>query len=78
MAGEWKAGDLPGLIATALANSQSVRIDGPLSRLSASLNAYRQRRRANTPAGSRDNIHDHYDLGNDFFRLFLDETLTYS
>ena len=27
---------------------------------------------------SRKNIHDHYDLGNEFFKLFLDETMTYS
>ena len=32
----------------------------------------------NTPAGSRKNIHAHYDLGNEFFALFLDETMTYS
>jgi cyclopropane-fatty-acyl-phospholipid synthase len=37
-----------------------------------------QRARANTPGGSRRNIRDHYDLGNDFFRLFLDESMTYS
>lgn len=34
--------------------------------------------RRNTPSGSRRNIVEHYDLGNDFFRLFLDETMTYS
>ncbi|HEY7268439.1 MAG TPA: cyclopropane-fatty-acyl-phospholipid synthase family protein [Dehalococcoidia bacterium] len=34
--------------------------------------------RNNTHEGSRDNVSAHYDLGNDFFRLFLDETLTYS
>ncbi|SRR6056297_296223 len=32
----------------------------------------------NTHAGSRDNIAAHYDLGNDFFRLFLDPTMMYS
>jgi cyclopropane-fatty-acyl-phospholipid synthase len=32
----------------------------------------------NTPSGSRRNISAHYDLGNDFFRLFLDETMMYS
>jgi cyclopropane-fatty-acyl-phospholipid synthase len=32
----------------------------------------------NTVAGARKNIHRHYDLSNDLFRLFLDETLTYS
>ena len=34
--------------------------------------------RRNSRAGSRRNIAAHYDLGNDFFRLFLDETLMYS
>lgn len=32
----------------------------------------------NTKAGSRRNIEAHYDLGNDFFKLFLDETMMYS
>ena len=32
----------------------------------------------NSLKGSRENIHAHYDLGNDFFRLFLDETMSYS
>ena len=45
MAGEWKTDDLPGLMAAAMANSKSVRIDGPFSLSSANLNAYRQRRR---------------------------------
>jgi cyclopropane-fatty-acyl-phospholipid synthase len=34
--------------------------------------------RRNTRAGSRRNIAEHYDLGNDLFRLFLDENLMYS
>ena len=32
----------------------------------------------NTLQGSRQNIYAHYDLGNDFYELFLDETMTYS
>jgi cyclopropane-fatty-acyl-phospholipid synthase len=36
------------------------------------------RLRVNTRAGSRRNIRYHYDLSNDFFALFLDETMTYS
>ena len=35
-------------------------------------------RNRNTRRGSRDNISAHYDLGNDFFRLFLDPTMMYS
>ena len=32
----------------------------------------------NTLSGSRHNIHRHYDLGNDFYRLWLDERLVYT
>lgn len=34
--------------------------------------------RPNTISGSRKNIEQHYDLGNDMYRLFLDPTMTYS
>ncbi len=36
------------------------------------------RLRRNNRSGSRRNIHAHYDLGNDFYAAWLDETLTYS
>lgn len=35
-------------------------------------------RHANSKAGSNRNIHAHYDLGNEFYSLFLDESMTYS
>lgn len=38
----------------------------------------RHLRRANTRAGAKRNIHAHYDLGNVFYRSWLDETMTYS
>lgn len=34
--------------------------------------------RRNTRSGSRRNIHAHYDIGNELFRLFLDKSLMYS
>jgi cyclopropane-fatty-acyl-phospholipid synthase len=37
-----------------------------------------RRARANTLSGSRDNIHHHYDIGNEFYRLWLDERLLYT
>jgi cyclopropane-fatty-acyl-phospholipid synthase len=37
-----------------------------------------RRARANSLKGSRDNIHAHYDLGNDFYRLWLDERMLYT
>jgi cyclopropane-fatty-acyl-phospholipid synthase len=42
--------------------------------------AYRLRHwlRPNSRSGSRKNIHAHYDLGNDFYRLWLDAGMTYS
>ena len=42
--------------------------------------AYRMRHwlRPNSRRGSRKNIHAHYDLGNDFYRLWLDSGMTYS
>lgn len=40
-----------------------------------SLNAFQRR---NTRAGSSRNIRAHYDVGNDFYRLWLDDSMTYS
>ena len=37
-----------------------------------------RRPRANTLTASRDNIHRHYDLGNEFYRLWLDERMVYT
>lgn len=36
------------------------------------------RPRSNSLAGSRKNIHHHYDLGNDFYRLWLDQEMQYT
>ncbi|MBY0355546.1 MAG: cyclopropane-fatty-acyl-phospholipid synthase family protein [Rickettsiales bacterium] len=34
--------------------------------------------RRNTPKGSSSNIKEHYDVGNDFYSLWLDQSMTYS
>jgi cyclopropane-fatty-acyl-phospholipid synthase len=49
-----------------------------LARLAAPVNRLLHFLNRNTRRGSRENILVHYDLGNDFYELFLDETLTYS
>jgi cyclopropane-fatty-acyl-phospholipid synthase len=36
------------------------------------------RKRANTPRAARENVHRHYDLGNDFYRLWLDREMVYT
>jgi cyclopropane-fatty-acyl-phospholipid synthase len=47
-------------------------------RLNGLLSGWRNRPRSNNHSGSRDNIHHHYDLGNDFYRLWLDERMVYT
>ncbi len=37
-----------------------------------------ERTRSNTLRGSRANIHHHYDIGNDFYKLWLDDQLVYT
>jgi cyclopropane-fatty-acyl-phospholipid synthase len=79
MDGEWSCDDLTGVIRILARNARVTSgLDSGLGRLAAPvLRAYHSLRR-NTRAGSARNIHEHYDLGNDFFELFLDRTLTYS
>lgn len=79
VAGEWSADDLPGVIRLFLRATGARGFESPLTYL-AQLGALRRHRRAaNSIDGSARNIHAHYDLGNAFYRLFLDEeTLAYS
>ena len=71
--------DLVALLELALLNRQAVDFNkGILSLVSRLGNRRLHERRGNTLERSSDNIHAHYDLGNAFFQLFLDETLTYS
>ncbi len=53
-----------------VAIQRAKREAGPFSRMLRK--ALEKRPRANTLAGSKENIHSHYDLGNDFYRLWLD------
>ncbi len=78
MHGEWESDNLPAVLREALRNASRVKFNNVASLPVSALNLLKHRRRANTERGSERNIHAHYDLGNEFFRLFLDETLTYS
>ena len=63
----------------AILNRRAVDFNrGPMRLLSKRANLRLHRSRSNTKERSKDNIHAHYDLGNEFFALFLDETLAYS
>ncbi|MFD4021717.1 cyclopropane-fatty-acyl-phospholipid synthase family protein [Streptomyces sp. SH5] len=77
MAGEWDAPDLVAVL-TVLADNAADLVPRPLQRLRGIWHLRRPAAQMNTPEGSRDNISHHYDLSNELFALFLDETLSYS
>jgi cyclopropane-fatty-acyl-phospholipid synthase len=79
MEGLWETSDLVTLVRFLLANR--AQLDAMESGVSAVLGTVSRGWHAlnrNTVAGSKRNIAAHYDLGNEFFRLFLDERLMYS
>ncbi len=79
MDGHWHCDDLVGLIRLLVRNRDLVDgMETGLARLGGwALRAWHALRR-NTREGSRRNIAAHYDLGNDFFSLFLSSDLMYS
>ncbi|WP_261521940.1 SAM-dependent methyltransferase [Burkholderia multivorans] len=70
--------DLVALLRLAIRNQPVIAKPVTGGRVARVWYALRHRLRMNTRAGSRRNIHAHYDLGNDFYRLWLDDTWTYS
>jgi cyclopropane-fatty-acyl-phospholipid synthase len=79
MLGYWSADDLTALVRILLANRDVLDgMETGLARLTAPIRQALHRMARNTRRGSRANIAAHYDLGNDFFKLFLDPTLMYS
>jgi cyclopropane-fatty-acyl-phospholipid synthase len=79
MDGLWSSPDLVGLLRMALRNGPSFnRLNGSWSWLSRQASRWSHWIRANTRAGSRSNVAAHYDLGNEFFGIFLDRDLLYS
>ncbi|MEN6474001.1 MAG: DUF1365 family protein [Syntrophaceae bacterium] len=79
MEGLWDSDDLVGLLKFVIANRDALQQGNLiLSALSRARDFRLHRKRANTLSGSRLNIAAHYDLGNDFYQLFLDESMTYS
>ena len=78
MAGEWDSDDLPTLIWILIANRDAVRRLTPASVLQIAADLALHVSRANRIGQAPRNIAAHYDLSNDLYRLFLDETMTYS
>ncbi len=77
--GDWTSDDVTAVLRLFLQNlSWSEEVERRRSWTSALWSRLTHFQRRNTVSLSRRNIHEHYDLGNEFFRLFLDETMTYS
>ena len=78
MAGEWDTPDLHGLLEVLSLNFDQLQADiraNPAVRL---LDRFGHALNRNSKAGSRRNIHAHYDLGNAFYAKWLDPTFSYS
>ena len=79
MQGYWSVNDLTALVRILLQNREVLDgMETGLARLTAPLQKALHWLNRNTRDGSRRNIAAHYDLGNDFFALFLDPTMMYS
>lgn len=77
--GLWTTPDLVSLVRLAVRNLPLFDTGARLpARVSRWIERWRHARHRNSIKGSRLNIRYHYDLGTDFYSLFLDPTLTYS
>ena len=76
--GKWDTDSIANLIEFGALNANALKqaIFGKKSQQILSKIAYLFQ--ANTKSGSKRNIHAHYDLGNDFYKIWLDQSMTYS
>jgi cyclopropane-fatty-acyl-phospholipid synthase len=77
MAGDWDADD-PAAVLTPFAARLTTLVPAWMQRLRHYYVQHQPATQRNTKTGARRNIERHYDLSNDLFALFLDETMTYS
>lgn len=77
-AGYWDTDNLVALTTLGLVNRSALDNLIAGSKISRTVNSLSYLLRLNTLKGSRKNIHAHYDLGNEFYNLWLDPSMTYS
>ena len=79
MDGHWTTDDLTGVVRLFVRNREAMEgVEKGWARLAIPVRKILHAFRRNTADGARRNVAAHYDLGNEFFALFLDPTLTYS
>jgi cyclopropane-fatty-acyl-phospholipid synthase len=76
--GGWTSPDLVALLQVFIANREAIESVIYGHWWGSLLHRVKHLLNRNTRAGSKKNIHAHYDLGNRFYRLWLDETMNYS
>jgi cyclopropane-fatty-acyl-phospholipid synthase len=77
--GYWSCDDLTALIRILVVNRSALwRMDRGWARVSRPVRRVTHWMRRNSPEGSARNIAAHYDIGNELYRLMLDETMAYS
>ncbi|WP_010163912.1 SAM-dependent methyltransferase [Sphingomonas sp. PAMC 26617] len=76
--GEWTSPDPTVLFELFMRNRRSLGGTARSGGMIRMLRGWRNALRRNSRAGSRRNIHFHYDLGNDFYSLWLDPSMMYS
>ena len=78
-AGYWNSKNLVKLIQLIIKNKKTLLgLESGFARLANPITKLIHKKRQNTLVGSKNNILAHYDLSNDFYRLWLDPTMTYS
>jgi cyclopropane-fatty-acyl-phospholipid synthase len=78
IAGDWTTPDLPSLLEVFTTHRDEVGAMVYGTWWGSLLYRARHALRRNSRQGSKKNIHAHYDLGNEFYRLWLDPTMNYS
>lgn len=77
--GQWSCNDLRDVLRIMIRNRETLQgLDAGVARIAAPLKKFLHWLNRNTRTGSRRNIAAHYDLGNDFYKLWLDPSMMYS
>ena len=76
--GDWETPDLTKVISLGIANEEAFLSPWNKYQPSLLLNKFKHSLNANTYSGSQRNIASHYDLGNEFYQAWLDNSMTYS
>jgi cyclopropane-fatty-acyl-phospholipid synthase len=76
--GQWQTSNLAGLLNLLIQNRDQLQSAIYGSWFGRIMYRIRHMMNSNTKEGSKKNIHAHYDIGNDFYKLWLDSSMTYS